>query len=147
MSQETNFDSLELFLRCVVNREVLDGISFENCYFLECLINGASVFNESFFGNSLAVFEEILQSGSTSGKFLLFTCACGIADDGGWNLSLVDHDELSVHWKVRRGTYSRNYIFSKVCYLKEIQRLRLQADGIEFLGGIIEPVTIVPPEE
>jgi hypothetical protein len=31
------------------------------------------------------VFNELGKSIKEGGKYLIFTCACGIADDGGWD--------------------------------------------------------------
>jgi len=50
----------------------------------------------------------------------LFTCACGVADDGGWTTIKVTHSEAIIQWDfLRDKPYC--FKFSKENYLKEVQ--------------------------
>ena len=55
-----------------------------------------------------------------TGEYLLLTCACGVAYDGGWATIKVTHSEAIVQWDfLREKPYC--FKFSKENYLKEIQ--------------------------
>ena len=55
------------------------------------------------------------------GKYLIFTCECGIADCGGWNYVDVTHSEKTISWAF---TYDQKYLFTfeRDSYINEVNR-------------------------
>lgn len=139
-------DTISFKLRCIEGSEELklDGISFSRCAFVHVIINGSfDSLNE--FPDSLVVFSELERSLSGSGRYLIFTCACGVADDGGWDYVNVSHYDSTIGW-----SFSRDQDYSLV-FQKDLYRASVSncADRIASLdaGMHLEPSHFVYPEE
>lgn len=124
----------------------IDGITMSDCLLVEAKINGLKILGETFYEDGLIVFEELKDSIGESGDFLIFTCACGIADDGGWGMTSVKHKEDRVEWVVRRGDDEKRYSFEKQGYQNSIKLLKEEAEQLEQKGLRLEPVNPIPPE-
>ena len=99
---------------------IRDSIRFENCSYLQLFIDDEDIATYPDFENILIVPTELYKSSLQSGEYLLFTCACGVADDGGWATIKVTHSEAIVQWDfLRDKPYC--FKFSKENYLKEVQ--------------------------
>ena len=99
---------------------IRDSIRFENCSYLQLFIDDEDIATYPDFEDILIVPTELYKSSLQSGEYLLFTCACGVADDGGWATIKVTHSEAIVQWDfLRDKPYS--FKFSKENYLKEVQ--------------------------
>ena len=97
-----------------------DSIRFENCSYLQLFIDDEDIATYPDFEDILIVPTELYKSSLQSGEYLLFTCACGVADDGGWATIKVTHSEAIVQWDfLRDKPYC--FKFSKENYLKEVQ--------------------------
>ena len=99
---------------------IRDSICFENCSYLQLLIDYEDIATYPDFEDMLIVPSELCKSSLQTGEYLLFTCACGVADDGGWSKIKVTHSEAIVQWDFLRGK-PYCFKFSKENYLKEIQ--------------------------
>ena len=99
---------------------ISDSIRFENCSYLQLLIDYEDIATYPDFEDMLIVPSELCKSSLQTGEYLLFTCACGVADDGGWSKIKVTHSEAIVQWDFLRGK-PYCFKFSKENYLKEIQ--------------------------
>ena len=75
-------------------------IKFNNCSYLQLLIDDIDIRLFDEFDDFLIVYSELYASAQNSGKFLIFTCACGVADDGGWDWRLNKLFTLKVDNKV-----------------------------------------------
>ena len=99
---------------------IRDSIRFENCSYLQLFINDEDIATYPDFEDILIVPTELYKSSLQSGEYLLFTCACGAADDGGWATIKVTHSEAIVQWDfLRDKPYC--FKFSKENHLKEVQ--------------------------
>ena len=99
---------------------IRDSIRFENFSYLQLLIDYEDIATYPDFEDMLIVPSELCKSSLQTGEYLLFTCACGVADDGGWSKIKVTHSEAIVQWDfLREKPYC--FKFSKENYLKEIQ--------------------------
>ena len=99
---------------------IRDSIRFENCSYLQLFIDDKDIATYPDFEDMLIVPSELRKSSLQSGEYLLFTCACGVADDGGWATIKVTHSEAIVQWDfLRDKPYC--FKFSKENYLKEVQ--------------------------
>ena len=99
---------------------IRDSIRFENCSYLQLLIDDKDIATYPDFEDILIVPSELRKSSLQTGEYLLFTCACGVAHDGGWSKIKVTHSEAIVQWDFLRGK-PYCFKFSKENYLKEIQ--------------------------
>ena len=122
-----------------------DGIIFSNCCFLRCAIDGEPIHLNEAFEDALIVVNELERSTTCSGEYLLFVCACGVADDGGWKKVKVTHTEKIIEWDILRDkTYS--FQFDKIQYIKSVQKVITELgkleDSIER-----EPVSVLEPSQ
>ena len=118
---------------------VIDNIKFNNCSYLQLLIDDIDIRILDDFDNVLVVYPELYASTQNSGDYLIFTCACGIADDGGWDYVNVVHNDNTIKWSFLRGEKKYNFQFSRENYIKEI-------DKIEPENIILIPEHIIYPE-
>ena len=99
---------------------IRDSIRFENCSYLQLLIDYEDIATYPDFEDMLIVPSELCKSSLQTGEYLLFTCACGVADDARWIKIKLTHSEAIVQWDFLRGK-PYCFKFSKENYLKEIQ--------------------------
>ncbi|RBW55840.1 hypothetical protein DS884_15945 [Tenacibaculum sp. E3R01] len=76
-------------------------IIYSNSAFIEPVIDGNNLTTESTDRKGIVVWNEVKKTISKSGQFLILTCVCGIADDGGFDLVDVKRKEKSVLWKFK----------------------------------------------
>jgi hypothetical protein len=139
-------DTISFKLRRVERSEELklDGISFPRCAFVHAIINGSfDSLNE--FPDSLVVFSELERSLSGSGRYLIFTCACGVADDGGWDYVNVSHHGPTIGWSFSRDQ-DYSFVFQKDLYRASVRHCADQIASLD-AGMHLEPSSFVYPEE
>ena len=138
-------NSLTLYLEEHKNDSELlkHGIHFKNSIFIKMLIDGEDIEELDGFEDALVVFEELRKSTESSGKYLIFTCACGVAEDGGWEGVDVSIDGDNVKWEFEVGDKFYRYIFDKNEYLAEVQSI---ITPIEKTDLQIEPRSVIYPE-
>ena len=68
---------------------IFDNIKFNNCSYLQLLIDDIDIRLFDEFDDFLIVYSELYASAQNSGKFLIFTCACGVAEDGIMSMLLI----------------------------------------------------------
>ncbi|WP_147445687.1 hypothetical protein [Corallococcus aberystwythensis] len=104
----------------------LDGIRFSEVAFVRIGIDGEELQSRPQFSDALVVFDELEKSATGSGRYLIFTCACGIAEDGGWEGVEVDLDDSTVRWTLEVASEPIRFVFDRALYVSEINGLRRQ---------------------
>ncbi|MBJ6764141.1 hypothetical protein JGU66_25485 [Myxococcaceae bacterium JPH2] len=108
-------------------RKVLDGIHFSNAVFVRVFIDGDDIGCVDPFRGSVVVFDELEKSVGASGNYLIFTCACGVAEDGGWEGVEVMQGESTVSWNLDVGEGFR-FVFERSNYVGEITSIKRMLD-------------------
>ena len=124
----------------------LDGIPFNSISFINLEIDGNEFRNNENFKDSFLVSKEIFRSSEKSGKYLLFTCACGIADDGGWKGVQVVHFKDSIYWFLEVENTGYIFCFDKKEYLEQVLKLKISISKIPN-ENTFEPKNVIFPEE
>lgn len=91
---------------------------------------------------SLAYYPELIKSVQGSGDYLIFTCACGVADCAGWEKVGVTHEEEIVAWDFSFNEITYAFRFDKNFNIGEIQRLVFE---VELNKYEIEPKHVIEP--
>ena len=97
----------------------IEGIEFVCKTFIEILIDGDSISGLRAFESGVVFWPELVRSLDGCGKYLIFTCACGLAEDSGWELIDVQHSKNEVSWVFERNG-DQVYTFEKSEYFKQI---------------------------
>jgi hypothetical protein len=139
-------DSLNLSIEHVTkeNSIIIDGILFENCVFISLSIDNLKIVPNGLFSESLVFWSELFLSLKGSGEFLIFTCACGVADDGGWDRIEVQHFDEYVKWSFCYDENQYNFNFQKEKYFLEIESIRSQL--AEIIRVVLESKNVIFPE-
>ncbi len=125
---------------------IRDAISFSNIAFINPIVDGKSLFESEDFADSFMVYEELMKSSKDSGKYLLFTCACGVADDGGWNGVNVEKNDTEVNWEIDRNTHIIKFTFDGNQFESELKKLISEVNSLS-QGFSLEPTHVNFPEE
>lgn len=80
---------------------------------------------------------------SGGGNYLIFTCACGIAEDGGWEGVAVEMTETTVSWHLESGTRALDFCFDRAGYASAIGAVEAR---IAINALPLEPRVVVFPE-
>ena len=145
MSLETDKLTCNLIYVSSDKPVVLDDIRFSDIYYVELLINGLKLTDYSGdFTDYFAVLSELMKSVHDPGDYLLFTCACGIADDGGWELVRVEHISSRVRWCILVGSESLTFTFNLQDAKAEVRRVADRVTQDILLR--LEPKYVVYPE-
>lgn len=139
-------NSLTLFLEEHTGTDIIniEGIPFENAIFVKMLIDGVGIEELDCFDDSQVYFEELRESCSSSGNYLIFTCACGIAEDAGWDGVAVKIDETTVKWTFELGNRIYYYSFDLDEYHAEIKAIELQLRQTKLT---LQPTGVIFPFE
>lgn len=123
--------------KCIIFEDIL----FSNCAFIQLFVDSKE-FMAITDRLALVVWKELKKSSLNSGNFLLLTCCCGIADDGGFDFVNVTHTDKIIEWKF---TDDSNIIwkFDKSSYITQIDKLQ---NEIEFLRVPLAPIDVIFPE-
>lgn len=124
---------------------VRDGISFSNVFYIDVIVDGKSLFNLEGFKDSFIVYDELIDSLSGKEKYLLFTCACGVADDGGWNGVLITKETSTIRWIVQVNDSEIHFTFDLSEYNFELTDLKKKVESIN--KNLLEPKNVEFPEE
>jgi hypothetical protein len=90
----------------------------------------------------VVVWGELNKAKNNSGDFLILTCMCGVADDGGFNLITVDRGENLVKWTFNDDTKIK-WTFDKVQFDQELLQLETQVQNLKLP---LEPKNVLFPE-
>lgn len=96
-----------------------EGIEFSNCTFIDIFIDGVSIEESEDFESGVVCWDQLQGSSLQEGKYLLFTCYCGIPDDAGWGYIFVEHSTEHIVWHFDRITEIK-YRFNKLDYIEQI---------------------------
>jgi hypothetical protein len=119
-----------------------EGITFSNCAFIKLIIDDIDLVKLTDYEKGVVVWDEIKKTRFESGDFLILTCLCGIADDGGFQLITVSRNENTVNWTFNDGSKSK-WEFDKNEYDAELIRLE---NEISKLSVLLEPKDVLFPE-
>ncbi|AXY58810.1 hypothetical protein [Acinetobacter sp. WCHAc010052] len=122
----------------------IEGITFTNCAFLKLLIDNQDLCSSQNFEAGLVVWDELKRSLKKSGRYLIFTCACGIADDGGWEGINIVHEKDRILWVFEHADKRYSFQFKYLEYLNEINKIELKLK--EHSNVILEPRSVIFPE-
>ena len=98
-----------------------EGIVFKNSTFIGMMIDGELIDEIKAFEDGTVYWPELKRSLEGTGKYLIFTCICGVAEDAGWEEINVIHSNSEVAWKFERDG-EHKFIFDKADYLYQIQQ-------------------------
>ncbi len=123
---------------------IKDGINFNNIEVIKILIDGEDIEEDKHFSDAMIYWRDLSLSYHKTGQYLIFTCACGIADDGGWEGVYVTVDDKHIRWELEVGNKIYAYKFDKEQYISEIKSVKdfLKSNAVLTL----EPRTVVYPE-
>ncbi|WP_426752385.1 hypothetical protein [Myxococcus sp. Y35] len=113
-----------------------EGIRFSESALIKVSIDGEDIEQIEAFRDSLVVFEELEKSAGASGNYLIFTCACGMAEDGGWEGVKVVVEESTLSWSVDVGPAPVHFVFERSNYVAEIESVRKMLE--------VEPLPLEP---
>jgi len=139
----THLNNFRLILRQHTS-VIRNGITFTNIATIDLLIDDIDMLNTNdAFTQALLYFPELERSSEKNGKYLLFTCACGVADDGSWEGVAVTIDQDIVSWKFIG--IGLQFHFTTNQYRNEISKIRQQLDGLD-RETTLEPSHVDFPE-
>jgi hypothetical protein len=118
-----------------------DGIVYSKCAFIKLMVDGVDQISETK-DKGVVVWDELKRTKNDSGDFLIFTCACGVADDGGFDLVTVDRGQEIVRWFFNDDT-KIVWEFTKVDYDLKLSKLNSQ---IERHTVNLEPRNVIFPD-
>ena len=81
---------------------IFDNIKFNNCSYLQLLIDDIDIRLFDEFDDFLIVYSELYASAQNS--------ACGVADDGGWDYVNVTHKKSSIESRFLQKKHIRSSI-------------------------------------
>lgn len=123
--------------------QVIGGLEFRSCAFIKIMIDGLDLLSLSDYEGSVLIFSELERSVHGSGQYLLFTCACGIAEDAGWAEIDVQHRDGKICWSFEReGRHT--YEFDAQQYAAEVRSCRSHIEDLP-QHIMLEPGLVVPP--
>lgn len=138
---------IQFILERVGDASILrDDISFKNMAFINPIVDGKSLFDKEDFVDSFMVYDELIRSSQASGKYLLFTCACGVADDGGWDGVQVVIDATRISWEIKRDPHMATLSFDVSQFNSELENLSKEVNRLDS-NYSLEPIHVVFPEE
>jgi hypothetical protein len=120
-----------------------DGIKFTSCAFVRIKIDGVDFLSKPEFEGSSVCFAELERSLIASGRYLVFTCVCGIAADAGWSEIDVVHESAAVRWSFHRGE-DFHLVFALGQYRETIEACRDAITALD-VGISLEPKHVVFP--
>ena len=123
----------------------IDGVPFSNVAMITLRIDGTQVLRAPDFSSALIHFPELMASCHSSGTYLIFTCACGIADDGGWEGVQVVHDEECIRWSFSVNATPYAYVFDARQYREAVEQVRIRLETLP-AHVTLEPQHVVFPE-
>ncbi|MCY1045336.1 hypothetical protein OV208_28730 [Corallococcus sp. bb12-1] len=117
---------LTLSLERVTGAQTLwmEGMPFTECAFVRIAIDGEALHDRPRFSDAWVVFEELEKSAVASGRYLIFTCSCGIAEDGGWEGVEVEVGTSTITWRLEAEGEPFHFVFERGLYVSEIEALR-----------------------
>ncbi len=137
--------NLSLSLNIIDANEIkeIDGIPFSSCAFVQIEIDDINLLVKKEFSGTLIYFNEIQRSLISSGKYLIFTCACGIADDAGWTEVDVTHHQNLIYWDFKYESDFR-FVFDAKQYRDAIETCSIAISELPSTY-CIEPQSVVFP--
>lgn len=141
-------NEIKLSLEIIPPSEIklISSIPFTNCALIKIFIDDISV-SDAVYIDSVVVFEELKKSIlSDRGRFLIFTEASGIADDGGWDYVSVIHENDNTKWILEYNNNTIEYLFDKNEYYIQIENLNNKVLVLD-KNIIVEPSFVIFPED
>ena len=140
-------DKLDLIVDRVSSPDVriIEGIEFRDAAFV---VPGerSSLRKCAALRNALIVLSELKRSLIGNGRYLIFTSASGIADEGGWSGVRVLYKDGFVHWDFVAGEERTELVFDEAEYRRSIEDVSRVAMSLGD-GTYLEPAQVVFPED
>jgi hypothetical protein len=102
-----------------------ENIIYSECAFIKLHVDGVDLMKLTEERKGVVVWDELKKTLSSSGDYLILTCMCGVADDAGYNLVMVQRNDRSVSWTFN-DNFGITWIFDKSLYDMEVIRLGLE---------------------
>jgi len=137
-------NTIKLSLEIIKGKDWVEyeNITYQNCAFIKLYIDDIDLVMLTEDEKGIVVWDEIKKSRYESGDYLIITCLCGIADDGGFQLITVTRKEQTVKWNFNDGS-NAEWEFDKNQYDSELFRLE---NEIQHLTVPLEPRHVIFPE-
>jgi hypothetical protein len=119
-----------------------ENIIYSNCAFIKLHVDGIDLIKETEDRKGVVVWDELNKSKNNSGDFLIITCMCGVADDGGFKFVTIDRDENFVKWTFNDDT-KINWTFDKAQFDQELLQLETKLQNLKLP---LEPKNVQFPE-
>jgi len=123
------------------NKFKLDIVNKNKEFNLRIKVDNIDFLSEIDVDNVL-FFEELIKSSESSGKYLLFTCSCGVADCSGWDYIKIMHNSENIIWDFEHENLF-HFEFNKEEYNSEINRIKKELKAKKI---ILEPTFVTYPE-
>lgn len=120
----------------------MDGILFSEVSLVRVMVDGQALHEIGEFKDSLVCFDELMLSAKGSGRYLIFTCACGVAEDGGWEGVEVRHSDSSVTWDLELAAERLHFEFERADYLSQLSAV---SEAVGAAGLPLAPRAVVFP--
>jgi len=115
----------------------------EKEFWLNLKIDGEEFLKRIDSDLNAAIFDELENSLNGDNHYLIFTCACGIADCGGWEKTHVKHLMGKTIWTFEYCDEKYNFEFDSQFYKGEIERMRFELNKNKLK---LKPDFIMDPE-
>ena len=119
-----------------------ENIIYSKCAFIKLHVDGIDLIKLTEDRKGVVVWDELKKTLLSSGDYLILTCMCGVADDGGFNLVTVQRNDSYVTWTFNDDS-GVALIFDKFQYDMEVSSL---GSEINELIVPLEPSNVVFPE-
>jgi hypothetical protein len=123
----------------------IDGITFRQAAFVVAS-EDSEIAHLLRVNESVIVLSELVRSMFSSGRYLIFTSASGIADDGGWEGIYVTHICDEVIWTFEYDEVKYDWHFQISSYMATIENIKSQLKHLP-KNFLLEPSQVVFPEE
>jgi len=141
-------NNISLTAKTILDKEflIIDGIEFANAVIIQLAIDCVLVTELKNMEISLVVFPELIDSLSGNGRYLIFTSASGIADEGGWAGVDVKYKGNVVEWDFEIEGISYHFEFNFLQYERELCDMKKTLKDL-INKFDLEPTEFFLPEE
>ena len=139
-------NSIEFELEVIEADQVVeyDSIEFSSCCLVRVKIDNEYLHHQNKFEDVVLVLAEVEKSCQQNGDYLIMVCACGIADDGGWDKIKVSHTDKLINWNFFREE-KFTFSFEKGQYISSLKYIVEKYKKIA-IDYELEPSVVVDPE-
>lgn len=141
-------NSMNLVLKKFIGNDTFctDEINFKNCAVIHLIIDEQPYDTVLGLDGTLLVWEELRKTSQNhrNGMYLLFTCACGIAEDAGCEGVFVRYKDDLVSWLFKANDEYISWDFNLSDYLNQITKIQTEINVLD-KNIKIEPTEVIYP--